>query len=71
MNREKLRLWWRYTVVWYWIRKKENAVMWIAFRLPKSIAYWSFVRMASDCPGNPGEQTCIEVLKQHQGWAGR
>lgn len=54
---------------WWLMRKLENAKIWIAWHLPKSIAYWAFIRMAAKTNGNPGERTCGDVLDQHKDWA--
>lgn len=41
----------------------------IAWRVPRPVAYWVFVRLASNTDGNPGERTCLDVLEQHRAWA--
>lgn len=52
----------------------EKIVIFIAFRVPKSVAYWCAIRLASgdgtgkSYAGNPGERTCADMLKAHNSW---
>jgi hypothetical protein len=65
--RAKLRFHWAVRVQHPLMRAHGNALRWIAFRVPRPIAYWVFVRMAAS-DGGPGDRTCIEVMKQHKDW---
>lgn len=53
---------------WWWRERKEKIFMWLAWRVPRPIAYWVFIRMASDTDQNPADRTCDEVLRQHESW---
>ena len=55
--------------------RKERIITWIAWHLPRSVAYWAYVRVATagDEPGvpyglNPVDQRVDEPLKR---WAAR
>lgn len=48
---------------WYWFRR-DGFPMWVAFRLPKRIALWTFIRVyAKDCE-SPGP----EFKRAHDAW---
>lgn len=54
---------WRY---WYAARPARKLGMAFIWALPKAVAYWSFVRVAThDYDGNPGERTVLDAMK---GW---
>jgi hypothetical protein len=54
---------------------KEKIVKWIAWRLPRSVAYWAFVRCSvsnsdgSNYPFNPDKRFTGDVLKNLGSWA--
>lgn len=44
---------------------KERLTVWLAGLLPRSLAYWALIRVATEgCEGNPCEQQCIEPAKR-------
>lgn len=53
---------------------KEKIAQWFAWHMPKGIAYWCSVRLATGnglggpYALNPGERNCSDVLKAHEGW---
>lgn len=49
-------------------RARETLATWIAWRLPKRVCYWAFIRMSANTNGNPGERLCRDVLQQHADW---
>ena len=63
-------------LIWYWYDLRiacnrwriwrESFLRWLAFRLPKSLCYWVFIRMISreDMHG----WTAIDVLKAYDDW---
>jgi hypothetical protein len=56
-------------IVWRVRNWRENALLWLVWRLPRPVAYWAFIRVATDgCNGNPAEQTCGDALKRHGDW---
>jgi hypothetical protein len=63
--------------MWTWRAKEltENAIIFVAYRLPKRLAYWCAIRLASGngnggaYEGNPGDRTCADMLKAHNSWA--
>jgi hypothetical protein len=53
--------------------RKERIVIWVAWHLPRSIAYWAYIRVATagdkpgtPYPGNPTEQSVIDPINR---WA--
>lgn len=51
------RLWtrgWYLSGWWEWV--KQSMPMWIAFRLPKNVAYWAFVRVYANSGIAPGPE---------------
>ncbi len=49
--------------------KYERIAMWVAWRLPRKVAMWAYVRVATaDYGGNPTMQTVDEPLDR---WEGR
>lgn len=56
---------------------REKIAMWLAWKLPRRLVYWAFVRMAvsnadgTNYPLNPAEQTTGECLKGHESWCPR
>lgn len=61
---------WRYSWLCFRYRSMERLRMTIAWKLPRSIAYWAAIRvMANATTGrygttNPTELPCIEALKR-------
>ena len=52
---------WRHEVS----RRREQLVMAFVWRLPRSVAMWAFVRVATEgCKDNPVDQTVRDVLKR-------
>jgi hypothetical protein len=50
----------------WWHRFKEELAISVVWHLPRTIVYWSTVRVAvSGCQDNPGDRKVSEVL---QGW---
>ena len=52
------------------IKRLERLTMWLAWKLPRRLVYWTFIRMAVDGttvpPGdksNPAERTVIEAME--------
>ncbi len=44
---------------------KERFYIWLAWRLPKELARWTFVRVATfNEMGTPGETKCLDALKR-------
>jgi hypothetical protein len=42
----------------------ERLLIWLAWHLPRGVAYWAFVRVATwKCEGNPAERTAVESLR--------
>lgn len=64
------RLWfydWRYEVTRY----REKAIMWIAWHLPKIIAYWAAIRVAGHATTGPyGDQhpDTVSVMDMLKRW---
>ncbi len=56
--------------MWMWkLRRRDRAVMWLAWRLPRRLAYWATIRVAvHEYGGNPGERPVENALK---GWEDR
>lgn len=54
---------------------KERIAIWFAYRLPKRVAYWTFIRLScgdgqgKPYPGHPGERTTMDVLRCHHTWS--
>lgn len=54
---------------WALKRRAEKAVIWVAWRLPSRIVYWSAIRVMTSqnrrevFPGNPADRTCGDALK--------
>lgn len=47
-------------------RFRERFTIWVAWRLPRQLSYWAFVRVATyEYGGNPAERTVISAL---EGW---
>lgn len=47
-------------------RKKEKFIMWIVWRLPRSIVYWSAIRLiAHGTQGEYGDQHVGELTAMH------
>ncbi len=45
------------------MRIREKTLTWIAWRLPRSIAYWATVRvLVADYDGNPSERPVLDAL---------
>lgn len=65
MNNDILLWWWR------WQNWREQLAIKLAWRLPKRVVYWAFVRMATHDAGNenPAEDTIMDVLKRNADWA--
>lgn len=63
-----LRDWYRYSFLYWLSRRREALLIWLAWKVPRPVAYWVFIRMASATSENPGDRTCDQVLKQHQAW---
>lgn len=67
---EEIR-WWRVYVVNPWCRnKRERVLMWTAWHLPKSLAYWTTIRvMAHATTGeydstNPTTLSAMDILRR-------
>ncbi len=44
-------------------RLREKVLIWIAWSLPHSVAYWATLRVATfDYGGNPAERTVLDAL---------
>lgn len=44
---------------------KERVTIWLSHLLPRRLAYWAFIRVATEgCEGNPCEQSCYEPAKR-------
>lgn len=57
---------------WRFTNKREKLLMWIAWKIPKSIAYWVFVRCATQTKEPyPAERTCLQVMKDIEDWQKR
>jgi hypothetical protein len=57
---------------WYWWdieawlrRLRRCVIIGIAWRVPKPIAYWVFIRMAAR---GEAHWSCMDVLELHKGW---
>lgn len=48
---------------WYWF-KDEGFPMWVAWRIPKRIALWTFIRVYGASGISPGE----EYKKAYNNW---
>ncbi len=44
---------------------KERFYQWLAWRLPKRLAYWTYIRVATNQPTFTPEQSVLEALR---GW---
>jgi hypothetical protein len=43
----------------------ERLIIAVAWLLPRRLAYWAFVRVATNnCEGNPGEQRVLEPMER-------
>ena len=64
---QRLRWWWIDRHYWA-ARKVEQWAIAVSWRLPRMIAFWAFVRVATDgCENNPADQTVKEVMDRWQG----
>ena len=47
------------------IHPRERVRIWLAWRLPRSVAYWAMVRVVtSDYDGDPTERSVVEALER-------
>lgn len=48
----------------YWMQRKiERLAIAIAWRLPRKVAFWAFVRVATEgCEDNPADQSVGEIM---------
>lgn len=62
---------WQYRLRYYSLAKwKELLVRAIAWRLPRDVAYWAYIRVqTADCAGNPAERSVTDAMKSWQGEA--
>lgn len=54
-------------VLWRFERRRiaEKVVTWIAWRLPRSVAYWAYVRVATEGANEyPGDQKVYEPMQR-------
>lgn len=63
-----MRRWFLYVVVPWFRRLRERAIMRAAWCLPKSVAYWSFIRVAT--ANGEAHHPVVDVLNQAgaNGW---
>lgn len=65
-----MRLWWRYQMLPKIRRRVELSAMWIAWRVPRWLAYWCTIRLAAHATQGPWskqsvpELTCADALKR-------
>jgi hypothetical protein len=57
-----------------WRRQRERLVMWVAWHLPRHLAYWAFVRVAAaattgEWSGSVPDQ--VSVMEAMRRWDGR
>lgn len=60
------RLWtrgWGVWDWWYWWTR-EGLPVWIVWRLPRRLVYWSYIRMHTECNDSAG----AEVIATMQAW---
>lgn len=53
------------------LKLRERIATWIAWRLPRDVAYWAYIRVATSghkpgtsYSGNPGEQAVVEPMER-------
>lgn len=52
------RLWtpgWGVRDWWQWVRR-EGLPLWIAFRLPRRVVYWAYIRVSASATDSPGTE---------------
>ena len=66
------RLWtpgWYLSGWWHWV--KESVPMWLAFRLPRKVALWAFIRVTAATGENPDLVTYRSAYDAWEAGAGR
>ncbi len=55
---------------WFWF-KDEGLPLWIAWKLPRRVALWAFIRVTAATGENPSEITYESAYKAWEAGAGR
>jgi hypothetical protein len=58
------RLWW---FRWRWSQFCERIQLWISWRVPRKIAYWCFIRVATYKNGDAPDPSVITIMKRWDG----